>query len=173
MNSATSFVQKRCENMVADPVLTAAAVLTNHHDWPAGDKNLLFLHGENEVQTLYNHFRVLLQRHDFILQEHLDEWMNLKIHVQQVRGELEWKQNLFWKQKFMFCQQDYPNLLILIEFCLVIPCQSACCERGNSCLNRIMTDWRSSLDVATVKALMIISIDGPSPEDYHARLAVG
>ena len=29
------------------------------------------------------------------------------------------------------------------------------------------------MDVATVEALMRISIDGPSPEDYHARLAVG
>ena len=156
MNSATSFIQKRFENMGTDPMLTAAAVLTNHHDWPVGDRNLLLLHGENEVQTLYKHFPILLQKHNFILRECLDEWMNLKIHEQRVRGELELKQNLFWKQKFMFCQQDYPNLLILIELCFVIPCQSACCERGKSCLNRIMTDWRSSLDVATVEALMRI-----------------
>ena len=156
MNSATSFIQKRFENMGTDPMLTAAAVLTNHHDWPVGDRNLLLLHGENEVQTLHKHFPILLQKHNFILREYPDEWMNLKIHEQRVRGGLELKQNLFWKQKFMFCQQDYPNLLILIELCFVIPCQSACCERGNSCLNRIMTDWRSSLNVATVEALMRI-----------------
>ena len=83
-NSATSFIQKRFENMGTDPMLTATAVLTNHYDWPVGDRNLLLLHGENEVQTLCNHFRILLQRRNFILC--LDEWMNLKIDVQRVRG---------------------------------------------------------------------------------------
>ena len=32
VNSATSFIQKCFENMGTDPMLTAAAVLTNHHD---------------------------------------------------------------------------------------------------------------------------------------------
>ena len=60
VNSATTFIQKRSENIETDPMLTAAAVLTSHHDWPVGDRNLLLLHGENEMQTLYNHFQVLL-----------------------------------------------------------------------------------------------------------------
>ncbi|CAH3023548.1 unnamed protein product [Porites evermanni] len=78
--------------------------------------------------------------HDIHPREHcLDEWMSLKFHVQRVRAELELKQSDFWKNKLMFCKDDYPNPLILVELCLVIPCQTACCERGNSCMNRIMT----------------------------------
>ena len=46
------------------------------------------------------------------------------------------------------------------------------CERGNSCLNRIMCDFRSTLGVSTVEALMRISINGVSPEHYHSALAV-
>lgn len=73
----------------------------------------------------------------------------------------------------MFCKDDYPNLLILVELCLVIPCQTACCERGNSYMNRIMTDWRSTLNVSTIDELMRIAISGPSHEDYTTVLAGG
>ena len=95
--------------------------------------------------------------------------MSLKFHVQRVRAELELRQSEFWKNKFMFCKDDS----ILVELCLVIPCQTACCERGNSCMNRIMTDWRSTLNVSTIDELMRIAISGPSHEDYTAVLAVG
>ena len=58
----------------------------------------------------------------------------------------------------------FRNFLMVIEICLVIPVQSAYCERGNSCLNRIMCDFRSTLGVFTVEALMHISINDVSPE---------
>ena len=93
--------------------------------------------------------------------------------MQRVRAELELKQSQLWKNKFMLCKDGYPNLLLLVELCLVIPYQTACCERGNSCMNRIMTDWRSSLNVSTIDALMRIVIGGHSHEDYTAILAVG
>ena len=41
-----------------------------------------------------------------------------------------------------------------------------------SCLNRIMTDHRASLDVPTVNALMNIAINGPNHEEYDATRAV-
>ena len=173
VNAAMTFIQERFEGMETDPVLSAAAVLTNHRGWPVTDRHRLLLHGENEIQTLHGHFQVPLEQHNFSLHDCLDEWMSLKFHVQRVRAELELRQSEFWKNKFMFCKDDYPNLLILVELCLVIPCQTACCERGNSCMNRIMTDWRSTLNVSTIDELMRIAISGPSHEDYTAVLAVG
>ena len=68
--------------------------------------------------------------------------------------------------------ERFPNLLVIIELCLVMPVQTACCERGNSCLNRVMTDFRSSLDVSTVDALMFIALNGPNHSDYNATRAV-
>ena len=52
---------------------------------------------------------------------------------------------------------------------LSIPIQTPCRKRGNSCLNRIIYDFWSTLGVSTVEALMhIISINGGvSPEHYH------
>ena len=62
--------------------------------------------------------------------------------------------------------------MLVIEVCLVIPVQTACCERGNSCLNRVMCDFRLILDVGTVKAPMRISLNGPNPSEYQSSLAV-
>ena len=97
--------------------------------------------------------------------------MELKVHLQRVRGELQYNNNDFWKGKFQM-RDRYPSLLLVIEVCLVIPVQTACCERGNSCLNRVMCDFRSTLDVGTVEALMRISLNGPNPLEYHSSLAV-
>ena len=58
----------------------------------------------------------------------------------------------------------FPTFLMVIEICLVILVQSAYCERGNSCLNRIMCDFRATLGVFIVEALMRISINDVSPE---------
>ena len=58
----------------------------------------------------------------------------------------------------------FPTFLMVIEICLVILVQSAYCERGNSCLNRIMCDFRATLGVFIMEALMRISINDVSPE---------
>ena len=73
---------------------------------------------------------------------------------------------------FTIYGNEFPNLLMVIELCLIIPVQTACVERGNSCLNRIMTDHRASLDVPKVSALLHIAINGPSHEQYDATRAV-
>ena len=54
----------------------------------------------------------------------------------------------------------------------MFPVQTACCEQGNSCLNRIMTDYRASLNVSTVNPVIQIRIDGPSADEYDATKAV-
>ena len=61
---------------------------------------------------------------------------------------------------------------MVVELCLVFPVQTACCEQGNSCLNRIMTDYRASLIVSTVNPVIQIRIDWPSADEYDATKAV-
>ena len=45
VNAAMTFIQERFEGMETDPVLSAAAVLTNHRGWPVTDRHRLLLHG--------------------------------------------------------------------------------------------------------------------------------
>ena len=87
-------------------------------------------HVNHSILVLADHFKVPLQRNNFDLQQCLEEWTDMKFCVQRVRNELLLMQNVFWKNKFMLCQDHFPNLFMLIEIYLVIPCQTACCERG-------------------------------------------
>ena len=66
----------------------------------------------------------------------------------------------------------FPNLVIIAEICLVLPVKTTFCECGNSCLARIMTDWRASLNADTLEALMYISMGGCGFQEYHAARAV-
>ena len=115
------------------------------------------------IQVLSEHFEVLLNQNHFNLQSCLDEWMEVKVDLQKERRDLH-NNNNFWKTKFQM-QEPYPNLLLVIKPCPVIPAQTACCERGNSCVNRILSDFRSTLDVVMVDALMRISLNGGLPPD--------
>ena len=116
------------------------------------------------------YFEALLNQNHCNLHSCLDEWMEVKVNLQRGRGELQYNNNDFWKSKFQM-RERYPNLLLVIELCLLIPVQTACCERGNSCLVRIMCDFRSTLDVTTVNALMRISLNGGLSADYYSSLA--
>ena len=55
---------------------------------------------------------------------------------------------------------------------LLSPVQTPCGERDHPCLNGVMCDFRSTLDVTTVDALMRISLHGGSPADFHSSLPV-
>lgn len=59
VNAAMTFIQERFEGMETDPVLSAAAVLTNHQGWPVTDRHRLLLNGENEIRHYMVIFRYL------------------------------------------------------------------------------------------------------------------
>ena len=84
----------------------------------------------------------------------LHEWLELKMHV--LRRQERISARPFWKAMFTGYSDRFPNLLMLAEISLVLPVQTACCERGNSCLARIIMDWRASLNFDTLEALMNI-----------------
>ncbi|XP_077866709.1 zinc finger protein 862-like [Saccoglossus kowalevskii] len=66
-------------------------------------------------------------------------------------------------------QEDFKDLLHLIQLMLVIPVTSAQCERVFSAQNRIKSDCRSSLATQTVEHLIRISSDGPSLDDFDTE----
>lgn len=61
----------------------------------------------------------------------------------------------------MHHKDDYPDFAIVAEIALVIPLNSAACERGFSAQNRIKTKSRNRLGEAQVDKLMKININGP------------
>lgn len=155
INQATAFITKRFQGLGDDPILRGASTLTDHKSWTLNNRQQLLVYSEDAIQVLSQHFEALLPVLN--LQSCLDEWMEIKMHLLRERTELQHNTTEFWKGKFQE-RKGFPNFLLDIEICLVIPVQTACCQRGNSCLNRIMCDFRSTLAVSTVEALMRISI---------------
>lgn len=61
-----------------------------------------------------------------------------------------------------------PNITILIQIYLILPHNTACCERGFSAMNRIKTASRNRLYVTTLDALMTVSLNGPVLSQYKS-----
>ena len=66
-------------------------------------------------------------------------------------------------------QERSAHILMLHDVVLALPVSSAVCERGFSCLSRIKTDWRSSLKVEMMDKLMLVSLEGPTIQDFNAE----
>lgn len=150
-------------------ILKAAHSITEPLLWP-NDRAALLLFLEDHLDSLINHFDYVITGPPVALTEltYKEDWQELKLHYNQ--GGLRLTAKEFWLKLFTnpHYSARFPNLLLLIELCFVMPIQMACCERRNSCLNRIMTNFRTSLDVSTVGALMPISLNGSECEEYNA-----
>ena len=119
---------------------------------------------------LIDHFNPVLVNHVFSTSDCLHEWLELRMHV--LRRQERVSARPFRKEMFTGYSDRFPNLLMLAEICLVLPDQTACCERAISCLAHIMMSWRASQHVDTLEALMNISMNGCGFQEYHAERAV-
>lgn len=133
------------------------------------------MYGEDHLDSIISHYSSHFEESqvEFDAVACKDEWLELKLHYS--RSGLQLPADQLWKDLFsnpQLCER-FSNVLVIVELCLVMPVQTACCERGNSCLNRVMVDSRSSLNVSTVDALMFIALNGPSPESFNAAPCVG
>ena len=76
----------------------------------------------------------------------------------------------------ILCNDDlkdmYPGLSALFEFYLLMPLNTAVCERGFSTMKRVKCDWRSSLQATQLQRLVYLAIEGPRTEDYNPARAV-
>lgn len=169
INATQQYMNNRFSNFVQDPVLKAVATVSDPLGWPR-DRGQLLTHGEDDINVLIDHFNPVLVNHGFSTCDCLHEWLELKMHA--LRRQERVSARPFWKEMFTSHSDRFPNVLMLAEICLVLPVQTACCEHGNSCLARIMTDWRVSLNVDTLEALMNISMNGCGFQEYDAELAV-
>ena len=57
--------------------------------------------------------------------------------------------------------EDYPDFAVFAEIALVVPLNSASCERGFSCQNKIKTKTRNRLGEGQLERMMKITINGP------------
>ena len=170
---AKQFLALRFEDL-SSPVIKACGVISNHKSWPK-DRNDLGLYGEEELGAVAQHFQVVLRNNAFDLEVAKDQWLSLKLHCNDHRPITNVRQAEFWVEVFTQVHPDELDLsqvLMVVEICLAMAVSSSCCEKGFSCMGRLKSEYRNSLDVETVDMLMNICLNGPSPEDFTAERAV-
>ena len=170
LSDSRRFVQQRFESFCS-PVLKAAAVITDHNSWPR-TRDHLGLYGEDDVVVLANHYRDVLNRNDFDINEAKDERLSLKLHALNTRAIETLTKQVFWNQIHTLKYAKFLHVLMLVEISFTIAVLSSCCERGFSCMSRLKTEYRNSLDVSTVDHLMNICLNGPIPEEFVAEKAI-
>ncbi|CAH1240908.1 ZNF862 [Branchiostoma lanceolatum] len=149
LQSVLHRVETRMSSLDETEVNRAAARFIDPREWPTDDTLAGF--GNNELDTLCDHFESALARNDFNRGPVRREWAGVKAFMRrQPRGQLGQ----------------------LVEIVLVFPLSTAAVERGFSLMKRVKADWRSRLEVAMLSKLMFISIEGPSVREYHAARAV-
>ncbi|XP_022808200.1 zinc finger protein 862-like [Stylophora pistillata] len=170
LSDSRRFVQQRFESFCS-PVLKAAAVITDHNSWPR-TRDQLGMYGEEDVVVLANHYRDVLNRNDFDIDEAKDEWLSLKLHALNTRAMETLTKQVFWNQIYKVNHAQFSHVLMLVEISFTMAVSTSCCERGFSCMSRLKTEYRNSLDVSTVDHLMNICLNGPSPEEFVAEKAI-
>ena len=170
LESVQNHITQRLENeRDASTAVFQAARIFDSREWPQNREDLA-LFGNDDVGLLWEKFRSTLIRIDVDREMLMQEWISLKAHVHQTQ-----MQNRAASISTYFTnglQERFHNILCVYEATVVLPVSSAICERGFSCLKRIKTDWRSSLTTEQLDQLMLISVEGPSLEDYVAERAL-
>lgn len=99
------------------------------------------------------------------------EWNLAKVVIKR---ELYPRSNMqgLWKIMHEYHKDTFPNLLRLASIALVMPYQTADCERGFSAQNQTKNKLRNKLEEKTLLRLMMIKLEGPPLRSFDFDKAV-
>ncbi|XP_070576192.1 zinc finger protein 862-like [Ptychodera flava] len=98
-----------------------------------------------------------------------EEWGLLK-HVLSDNHRSMTFQDVWCMLMRQSCHEIYPNIVRLVKIALILPTNTADCERGFSRYNRIKTNSRARLKVSSVSYLMTLALETPplrNIEDFN------
>ena len=129
--------------------------------------------GDDKLETILNHFGndKLNEKGEIVSKRLVDpvacraEWSLAKQYVLD-NSYLRYSTQVLYSQLKEYHEGLLPNLLILAELTLILPLQTADCERGFSAQNAIVTARRSCLGEDSINTLMTIKLEG-SLQDEH------
>ena len=134
-------------------------------------------YGNKELNILIQHYGEEKKKDDVVSKSLIDaeqvrqEWSLCKeIVMQEMYPRTSIKD--LWKMIFTYHQDTFPNMLVLARLALIMPYQTADCERGFSCQNGIKTSRRNRWQEKHLNDLMTIKIEGPRVEDMVFQRAI-
>ena len=134
-------------------------------------------YGNKELDILVNHYGKDQTINNVVSEKIVDgdkcfvEWNILKRLVIEQRYPRDRLSGL-WKLIFLYHRESVPNLIKLANLALIMPYQTADCERGFSCQNAIKSSKRSQLKADSLNSLMTIKIEGGKCEEFDYALAI-
>ena len=93
---------------------------------------------------------------EIVDQEKLEEWMRFKF-IKFPATSLQIAQRSLWDFYFQY-RETFPHLWKLVQILLVLPLNTAACERGFSLMNIVKTDRRNRLSDELLDQLMVVSL---------------
>ena len=150
-----------------------------------GLRNLTFLsleeqegHGDDKIQILADFYGKEQRSKEVTSQPLLQhgsifpEWSLAKTVIKK---EMYPRDNmlLLWQVVKKHHGETFPNLLKLVAIALVMPYQTADCERGFSKQNITKTPARNRIEGPALNRLLMISIEGPPLKEFNFKSAVG
>ncbi len=124
-------------------------------------------YGDEEVDYLVTHFASLLDEEE--KEKIPQEWMDLKMWLAEHRGS---KVDCLYRDLLSENPEHLSHILLLVKLMLTLSPSTAICERGFSCMNRVKTTHRTSLQPETLNDCMQLSINGESVESFCPDKAI-
>lgn len=138
-------------------------------NWPTGnDRDTVVAYGTEEMTRILNHFELLFE--DDLRRKVEDQWLRLKLFVTKRIPLSERQVQILWPR--IAEESRFSCIMKVVSIFLLLPMNTAVCERGFSMMNAIKSQSRSVLQNSTLNAIMLLSIDGPTLESFNPQPAV-
>ena len=166
IQSITRCVEDRFEDISRSPLFNNLVSLLDVSSWPRD--NLTF--GMIQIDEISTHFTELFRNNGCDQTKFHEEWGILQTYIFPMlqNNPKEYYLNI-WEKIFNDenVKRECQNILHLFEILLITPFSNAKLERMFSCMLRVKNDWRNRLGAERLEALLRISEDGPSIEDFN------
>ncbi|XP_062404080.1 zinc finger protein 862 isoform X2 [Sardina pilchardus] len=150
------------------PVVQACRVL-DLTCWPHG-RDELQAFGEEEIQLMFAHLESIPALGSATPHERVDargslaqEWRDLKADYFSMSG--------FREVAAHVCRyrQRFPLLHRLVQVVRVLPCSSACCDKGHAALQRLARNSRARIAPDNLNDLLTLAVNGPPIASFDGK----
>lgn len=138
-------------------------------NWPSNHDELM-VYGNFELHTILCHFENVFPND--VQKEAEEQWLRVKLHVSKRVPVSERKFQFLWPKLLSQCSTRFEVLLKIVKLVMLLPMNTAVCERGFSAMKRIKSDSRCRLKTETLNSFLKITIDGPSLAQFDPQPAV-
>jgi phosphotransferase system IIB component len=167
-------LKDRFQSFQDNPVISASRIFEVRL-WPQNVESLS-TYGDDQISILAEHFKYVLDEAGLNATSAETEWHGLKDFVRRkVLAEqgLSLGVSSLWESILQTANEEFRNILGLVEIVLLFPIHTAECERGFSMMKRVKSDWRSRLKPSTLNDLLTVQLSGITMRSFVPDRAIG